>query len=72
MRHSNRLIEQIVAAPEGARRAADILRRRGKRLKAELPQAVRPTAKGKSILETDILDLAAALDAPIRLPPAKS
>lgn len=52
----------IAAAPDGARRAADILRRRGKRLKAELPQAVRPTAMGKAILDIDILDLAAALD----------
>jgi hypothetical protein len=47
---------------DGATRAADRIRRQIARLKRELPVAVRPTATGAQILETDLLALAGALD----------
>ena len=47
---------------DGAARAADRIRRQIARLKRELPDAVRPTAAGAQVLETDLLALAAALD----------
>ncbi|MEQ9169626.1 MAG: nucleotidyl transferase AbiEii/AbiGii toxin family protein [Rhodospirillales bacterium] len=47
---------------DGAIRAADRIRRQIARLKRELPAAVRPTAAGAQILETDLLALASVLD----------
>ena len=46
---------------EGARRAADELRRRAKRFSQELPQAINPTASGAQFLDVDPLEIAAAL-----------
>lgn len=51
----------LAAEPDGARRIADVVARRETRLRKELPQAVKPTARGAEILDLDLLDLAAAL-----------
>lgn len=56
------LAEAIAASPDGARRAADEIARRYKRIARELPDAVNPTAIGEDILQDlDLLELAAAL-----------
>ena len=52
----------VGAAPEGARRAADSIRRRVSRITRELPGAVRPTAAGERLLRLDPLALAAAIE----------
>lgn len=53
--------DALTAEPDGALRLADVIARREKRLRKELPLAVKPTTRGKEILELDILELAAAL-----------
>ncbi|MBE9558799.1 MAG: nucleotidyl transferase AbiEii/AbiGii toxin family protein [Proteobacteria bacterium] len=56
------LAEAIAASPEGARRAADEITRRYKRIARELPNAVNPTAVGEEILlKIDLLELASVL-----------
>lgn len=52
----------ISAQPEGARRVADYIRRRIRRLSKELPLSVTPTKRGQPILNTELLELAAELD----------
>jgi hypothetical protein len=54
--------QAVVAAPDGARRVADQIRRRLPRLKRELPLAVRPAKAGEPLLGADLLELAAALE----------
>jgi hypothetical protein len=56
------LAEAVAASPDGARRAADEIARRYKRIARELPDAVNPTAAGEKILsEIDLLELASVL-----------
>jgi hypothetical protein len=55
--------QAVAAAPQGARRVADQIRRRLPRLERELPLAVRPTPAGEALLGADLLELAAALEA---------
>lgn len=53
----------VEAEPDGARRIADQITRRGKRIGEELPLAIQPTPIGKDILDNiDLLALAAELD----------
>ncbi|MGH6949151.1 MAG: nucleotidyl transferase AbiEii/AbiGii toxin family protein [Kiloniellales bacterium] len=56
------LKDAIRAEPEGARRAADWIRRHISRLAREWPQAVRPTKVGEALLDVDLLAVAAELD----------
>lgn len=57
------LCQAIEAEPDGARRVADQITRRGKRIARELPLAIRPTPIGQEILgNIDLLALAAELD----------
>lgn len=51
----------LAAEPAGAARVADVMVRRERRIRKELPMAVRPTEKGAEILDLDILELAAVL-----------
>ena len=56
------LAEAVAASRDGARRAADEIARRYKRIARELPDAVNPTAAGEKILdEIDLLELASVL-----------
>ncbi len=52
----------VRATPDGARRAADSMRRRTARIIRELSGAVRPTVEGEALLSLDPLALAAALE----------
>lgn len=52
----------VLAEPDAAKRVADTLRRRGTQLVEELPQAVRPTAKGEALPKIDVFDIARSLD----------
>ena len=54
--------QAVAAAPDGALRVADQIRRRLPRLKRELPLAVRVLPAGEPLLGADLLELAAALE----------
>lgn len=52
----------LAAQPEGAARVADTIRRNIKRIKRELPQAIKVAPAGEKILDVDFLSLASELD----------
>lgn len=52
----------VTTEPESSLRFADTIRRKEFRLNKELPQAVDPTEKGKTLLGTDVLDLASEIE----------
>ena len=56
------LARAVAAAPEGARRVADQIRRNLPRLKRELPLAVRPLPAGEPLLRLDLLALASDME----------
>jgi len=55
-------MEAVAAAPDGAARAADKIRRNITRIKRELPLSVKISSQGENVLNVDLLELASELD----------